>query len=386
MNKPLSIMAFIHSFEPGGVERAALRLAAGWRMRGADVRLVVGRTSGALRDEADALPYCAPRDGGRWTARFETLWMIGRLRRQVLAHRPDILFCAGNTYTVVAVAMKLLLGRNCPPIVAKISNDLVRHDLPGPARALYRLWLRLQGRLMDHFVGMAEPMRAEIIEAMRVPPHCVSIIDNPALSKAEIEALSADRTTVRPGRRFIAVGRLVRQKNYPLLLSAFASGAEPDDRLTILGEGPERARLAAQADRLGLGGRFAMPGHVPDAARWLAASDVLLLSSHYEGLPAVIVEALAAGLGIVATDCGAAMGWLLEHGRLGRLVPPGDEAAFAEAIATAAPRSPDPLEARARARRFTAERAADAYLALMRSLVAPGAEAAFPEQEEPSAA
>jgi hypothetical protein len=77
--------------------------------------------------------------------------------RRIRRHRPDVLFCAGNSYTVVAVTMRLVLGRRCPPILAKISNDLTRADLPAVARPFYRLWLRIQGRLL--IVWSAWPSR-----------------------------------------------------------------------------------------------------------------------------------------------------------------------------------------------------------------------------------
>ena len=368
----LRILTFIHSFEPGGVERVALRLVAAWRAAGCDAPVLLGRDAGAGRDAAPPLDYLAPRRDAGWTARFETAWMIGRLRREIVRMRPDILFCAGNSYAVVAVTMKLLFGRRCPPIVAKISNDLERRDLPAPARAAYRLWLRLQGLAIDHFVGMAEPMRIEIASAMRVPPHRIAIIDDPALDNAEFDRLRMARDTrVKPatGRRFITIGRLVRQKNFTMLLRAFAAGSNSDDHLTILGEGPQRRRLARLADRLGLAGRLTMPGH-SDIARWIGESDILLMSSDYEGVPAVVIEALAAGLAIVATDCSTAMAELLDNGRLGQLLPPGDCKRFAAGIAAASSHSVDSTAAERQAARFTVATAAPLYLALMQRLAA----------------
>lgn len=140
--------------------------------------------------------------------------MIFVLARQIRALRPDVLFAAGNSYAVVAVAMKLLLGRACPPIVLKISNDLGRADLPAPVRLLYRLWCRVQGRLIDHFIGLAPAMRAEIAHAMRVSPDRITIIDDPALGEADytrLAAIGAARAAPGPARRYVAIGRLATQ-------------------------------------------------------------------------------------------------------------------------------------------------------------------------------
>ncbi|PNB38085.1 glycosyltransferase, partial [Pseudomonas sp. FW305-130] len=84
------------------------------------------------------------------------------------------------TYTALAVALKLTLGPACPPIVVKISNDLVRPDMPLPLRYFYRRWLRIQGRHLDHFVGMAPAMRGEIARLVGVPQSRISVIADPA--------------------------------------------------------------------------------------------------------------------------------------------------------------------------------------------------------------
>jgi glycosyltransferase involved in cell wall biosynthesis len=373
--RALRILTFLHSFEPGGVERVALRLHGAWLAQGADARLVFGRTDGAMRREWPGLAFEVFPGIGVPTAAWETLWMMCRLPGAIRRHRPDVLFCAGNSYTVVAVTMRLLLGRRCPPILAKISNDLSRADLPAPARPFYRLWLGIQGRMLHRLVGMAEPMRAELQTLMHAPANHVAIIDDPALDEAQVAALATARhqPAIRPagqtGRRFLAIGRLAGQKNFPLLLRAFARMAKPDDRLTILGEGGARRSLEALAATLGITDRVALPGHVNPVADALLAADALVLSSDYEGVPAVVPEALAAGLPIVSTDCSVSMADLLGHGRFGLLVPVRDEAALADAMNRIGTMPFDIDAARAQARRFTVEIAARRYLEEMERLV-----------------
>ncbi|MFM9935135.1 MAG: glycosyltransferase [Novosphingobium sp.] len=372
---PLRVLTFLHSFEPGGVERVALRLHAVWSAAGVDSRLVMGRTAGAMRREWPGLqpellgPEVIP------SARWETLWMILHLPRAIRRIRPDVLFCAGNSYTIVAVMMRLLLGRRCPPVAAKISNDLTRADLPALVRPFYRAWLRIQGRMLGRLVGMAPPMRAEIAELMRAPQDRIAIIDDPSLDEADIQRLAAARAAARaagtragPGRRFLAIGRLAAQKNFGLLLDAFAAMAGPDDRLAIVGEGGERPALEARIKRLGIAAKVRLPGHVSPLDAELAAVDALVLSSDYEGVPAVVAEALAAGLPVVATRCSVSMDDMLGAGRFGVLVPVGDAAALAGAMADIANLQFDEAAAREQARRFTVEIASDRYLALMEGL------------------
>lgn len=377
----MRVLTFLHSFEPGGVERVALRLIRHWRGQGVDAPLFMGRLDGAMAGDVGAgLNPVVPRARVD-TAAWETLWMIWTLPRAVRMLRPDVLFCAGNTYAIVAVALKLRLGRACPPIVAKVSNDLDRRDTPWPARLAYGWWLRVQGRMIDRFVGMAAPMTAEIAGHMRIAAAAVAIVPDPALSMAQIDALRAV-AAIRPaaGRRFVAVGRLVAQKNLALTLRAFARGATPADHLTLIGDGPERAALERLARRLGVAERVRFAGYVADPAAMLPAFDVLLLSSNYEGVPAVMLEALAAGIAIVATDCSRSMASLLADGALGTLVPVREETAFADAIHAVRPGDQDRAASLAQARRFTIERAADAYLGVMTEAMAAAGQKKVPNR------
>ena len=366
------VLTFLHSFEPGGVERIALRLVRQWRALGVDAPLFLGRTDGDMAGDVGAdLEFILPPNAGPHRARMETLWMIRTLPRVVRELRPDVLFCSGNTYAVVAVALKLLLGRDCPPILVKVSNDLDRQDQPGWFRFFYRLWLGTQGRYLDHFIGMETPMAEEIGQSLGVSADRITIIPDPALSRPLIERLRAKRGDGRGdgvGRRFVCVGRLTAQKNVALMLSAFARGGRDEDTLTVIGDGIERTRLEALARDLGIEGRVRFEGYAPEPALLLPSFDVLLLSSNYEGVPAVVLEALAAGLAIVATDCSRSMATLLGHGAMGDLVRVGDEQALAQAIARVRPDSQDQALSLAQARRFTLESAAEAYLGVMSGL------------------
>ena len=370
MRAPLRIAIPIHSFEPGGVERVALNLAAAWQADGAEVRVLLGREAGAMRDAAPALNYVV-RPEPVPTASFETLWMIWAAWRWLRANEVDVLFAAGNTYAIVGVALKLLLGTRCPPIVIKISNDLERRDLPAPARWAYRLWLRLQGRMLDRFVGMALPMRAEIAEAMQVQDTRIAIIEDPSLEAAQFGRLAAfPRTSDVPrAPHYVAVGRLSGQKNFALMLRAFARLNDPAARLVVVGEGGDRAKLERLAADLGIADRFTMPGHC-DPAPYLAKASAFVLSSDYEGVPAVVIEALAAGLPIAGTDCSVSMAALTGHGDFGCLVPVRDAAALAAAMQQVLTMPFDPASARSSTRSFTIAAAAGRYLTLFREAAA----------------
>jgi glycosyltransferase involved in cell wall biosynthesis len=371
MTVPLRIAIPIHSFEPGGVERVALGLAEHWQQTGHQVMIVLGRDEGLDRGRASPSLAYRIRSSRVPTARFETLWMIWCFLLALSRERVDVIFCPGNTYAVVCFAMSLLLGERCPPIVCKISNDLVRRDTSPLHRVLYRGWLRAQGMVFDRFVALAEPMHDEIVDRLGVGAHRVVTIHDPAMTRQRFDGLAA---IPRPGRsrhryRFLALSRLVPQKNLEVMLRAFAAGFRPGDALTIVGDGPELVRLQTLARRLAVEDRVHFPGHVTDPDPYLRDADCLLLSSDYEGVPAAVLEAIAAGLQIVATDCSSSMDLLAGQGTRATLVPVRDIEALARAIAEAdrLPR-PDPAQ-RQYAARFTVESAAGAYVAAMRRAI-----------------
>ena len=358
----------IHSFEPGGVERVALRLAHRWQEAGEQVTIVLGRNEGRCKNDAPPLDYFTlpePFSSASW----ETIWMIWSLYRFLLTERVDVLFCPGNTYTIVCVVMRLLLGERCPPVLVKISNDLERQDLPRALRPPYRFWLRIQGFFLDHFVALAGPMLPGIVERLGIGRDKATVISDPALSECELEQLSETRLhRVPSGCCFLSVGRLVSQKNHALLIEAFERHSSPDDRLVIAGEGPERRSLEALVDRRGLKDRVSLIGHSDDIAGLLEQADVFALSSDYEGVPAVVIEALAAGVPIAATDCCDSMEWLLQHGRFGVTAPVRDAHGLGAAMNAARHLTPLHREMADFVAQFTIEHAAGAYLFAMQAL------------------
>jgi glycosyltransferase involved in cell wall biosynthesis len=125
---------------------------------------------------------------------------------------------------------------------------------------------------------------------------------------------------------------MVPQKRFDLLLRALASIDHRDARLTILGDGPLRPSLERLARELGVGDRVDMPGYVEDVTAWLRRSDLLVLSSDYEGLPAVIVEALACNVPVGTTQSFFAARDLLGGFASCAVVPIGDPQALARAV------------------------------------------------------
>jgi glycosyltransferase involved in cell wall biosynthesis len=165
----------------------------------------------------------------------------------------------------------------------------------------------------------------------------------------------------------LGVGKLKPQKDFATLLRAFATlRAGRAARLVILGEGEQRGELEALAQNLGIAADVALPGFVDNPFPYMARASLFVLSSRFEGLPGVLIQALACGCPAVSTDCPSGPAEILEGGRYGPLVPVGDAEGLARAMAEtlAAPLSPDIL--RERAAFFSTERAACNTLAVLR--------------------
>jgi glycosyltransferase involved in cell wall biosynthesis len=158
------------------------------------------------------------------------------------------------------------------------------------------------------------------------------------------------------------MGRLVPQKDFATLLRAFALvRADRPARLVILGEGPERDRLMLLARELGIENDVLLPGFVTNPFAWVGRASLFVLSSAWEGLPTVLVEALACGTPVIATDCPHGPRAILEGGDLGPLVPVGDSRKMAEAMRRMLDAPTERSRLLARAAAFHEDRAIEAY-------------------------
>jgi glycosyltransferase involved in cell wall biosynthesis len=214
-----------------------------------------------------------------------------------------------------------------PVIVHHVHGWSFRPYQPAIGRLTYVVLERLAARVTDCVIHVSD---ADLAEGMRyriVPTERTCVLPTPV----DLERFYP-RTSRTPdgGRTVITVTRLGSPKDTATLLRA-VSAMKTAVHLDIVGGGPERAALEALARRLGVGQRVRFLGVRDDVPDLLARSDVFVLSSQSEGMPTAIVEAMAAGVPVVATDVGG-VAQVLNHGRAGRLVPPGDPSALAAAM------------------------------------------------------
>ena len=180
----------------------------------------------------------------------------------------------------------------------------------------------------------------------------------------------------------LAPGRLQKEKDYSTLIKAFALlSSRRSCRLVILGEGRGRKRLERLAQELGLAGRISLPGWVENPFAFMSHASLFVVSSRYEGLSMVLVEAMACGCPCVSTDCPSGPAEILRNGEVGPLVPVGDEVALAEVMHQVIDQPPDRRTLQARATDFSLERAVDEYEMLLSVLMSSSGYSQLDERE-----
>lgn len=221
---------------------------------------------------------------------------------------------------------------------------------------------------MDRVFAVSGRVADDVVQSFGADPDTVTVVPNPIVTPEIVrrarEPVDHPWFETDAGPVVLSIGRLSRQKNYPLLLRAFSRIEEDlDARLIILGEGSERERIESLVGELRLEDRVDLPGFVDNPYAFLARSAVFVLSSDWEGLPSVVIESLAVGCPVVSTDCPSGPREILDGGCYGRLVEPGDEKALASAMREAlVTESSEPERLKQRAREYSASEVAARYV------------------------
>jgi glycosyltransferase involved in cell wall biosynthesis len=324
------IAILLHDFSTGGTERIAIRLANRWVAAGRKVTIVCGTDEGPVRALAAAAievialdPPIRRSPVSRWQLARDFAPVVERIA-------PDLIFAPGNFHLPVAGLLARRMGEDAPPLICKLSNPLHRRGRGPIGQLVFRQVLRTFSRPVDGFVAMSRNLHAEACRMLG--PAWIDLIGEPILDTDGDIPGPPDATPL-----ILCIGRLVAQKNFLRAIHAFEHvAARTDARLVILGEGVQRARLTREIDRIGLAHRVDMPGHVADVRPWLARARMLLISSDYEGYPAVAIEALAMHRPVVATRCSPAIEEFLPHPGFGRVVSDDPEAIAAAIVETLA--------------------------------------------------
>lgn len=353
---------FLPELTAGGAQQALLTLCPHFVTAAGRVDLVLACAEGELLERVpDGVRVVDLSDGRTPRTRLGLgLHSTRRLVRYLRRERPQALLSTLTGANLVAVVARALAD---PRVRLVLREANTPDNLRGPltARAVRRLYPHA-----DAVIAVSGATRAALVAASGVPESRIRTIFNP-VDIGHLTRLAGERPPRNGGDDgppvIVAVGRLVPQKDPLTLLEAFAElRATRAARLVIAGEGPLRVPLETRVEALGLGSDVELPGFVDNPYPLMARAATVALASRWEGMPNVLLESLALGTPIVATDCGSGAREILDDGRLGRLVAPGDAVALADALARELD-DPTPAETlRSHAATFAADRIAAAYL------------------------
>jgi glycosyltransferase involved in cell wall biosynthesis len=293
--------------------------------------------------------------------------------------RPRVVLAHGDLPILFSVIGKIFVHTRIP--IYAISHGtagFVFEEKKSLRHRLLKYAVRRSFRYADIVIAVSRGLAEQLVSSLLLEQDRIRAIYNGvdierigSLSKEQGRSFFSDQR----GPLIIGVGRLNPQKNFALLIRAVALVIKQRAcRLLILGEGSERPSLEGLCCKLNVGNVVAMPGFVANPFAYMAEASVFVLSSIHEGLPTVLIEAMACGTPVVSTDCPAGPREILSDGRYGSLVPMNDVEALATAILNTL-EHPLPADVlKARAQYFSLEAYIDAYQKLLAPYMAKGEE------------
>jgi len=356
------IAILVKHLSVGGVQKVMVRLANKFADRGHRVDLVLVKGKGALaRDVASEVRIVALDSHRMW-------WGLPNLIRYLRQSRPDTLLAGGWQVNMIATWAKLTFTSF--KLVLSVHSNITHQSRNSDVwyAPINPLAIKIFYPLADAIVTVSGGILDDLSTISSTAAENGRVVYNPVvdqrlLAKAQVEVSHPWFAQENDTPVLLGVGRFGPEKNFALLLRTFAKVCRQREmRLIMLGDGEERDELERLTRKMDMQNRVDFVGFEENPYKYMARGSLLVMSSRFEGLPSVLVEALACGCPIVSTDCPSGPREILENGKWGYLVPVGDEEALAEAITESLNEEHDPERLRQRAMDFSVDRAVDEYL------------------------
>jgi len=359
------IALFAKHLSVGGLEKITVRLANEFARRGHTVDLVLAKGRGPLESEvASDVQIVALRSHRMWGA-------LPNLLRYLKRSQPDVLLAAGWQVNVIAIWTKMLSLTSFRLVVSVHTNATRQSEISNAWYARFSLpAIKVFYPFADAIIAVSKGVLEDLSGISSRAAENGHVIYNPTVDqdlfkKAHQELSHPWFTEKNDVPVLLGVGRMGSQKNFSLLIRAFAQLCRHREaRLVLLGDGDERRALEALTHVLNVQDSVEFVGFEENPYKYMARADVFVLSSRSEGLPTVLIEALACGCPIVSTDSSEGVREILGNGEFGTLVPVGDREALADAITIGLTHDSSPVRLRRRANDFKIQNAVKEYLSL----------------------
>ncbi len=325
----MKILVSIYSLHRGGAERVVSRLSQEWAK---DHEVVI-----ALSDPDIVYPYGGRIVDMKCKAQHSlikkgvmVLKRIFTLVSVIRKEKPDAIFTFMEGANIPAIVASRILGVSDRLIISVRNNLDALHPLYGP-------YMRRLYNIPRYVVAVSEGVRTNLIQVLNLDSERVIVIPNP-LPMQEIVEKKKDMCVLAEVSRhtIVATGRLVPQKGFDTLIRAYAHARKDtrmdDTNLVIMGEGAERQSLEVLIQELGVDEHITLPGAVENPFACFAHVGVFVLSSRMEGMPNVLLEAMASGVPVVSTDCPYGPADIISHEENGLLVPVDNIEALGDAM------------------------------------------------------
>ena len=330
-----TILMFMHDFRGGGAEKVSVQLANGMAREGHEVVVVVVNDQGPMKE------LLATKISVISLSVRKVSKSIIKLAKLLKCTEYDLLISHMTHINIAAILASAIAGKTRQLCIVEhnMMQQNFRIQRAKSVRLAY-LSTKLLYKLCPTIIAVSEGVKNGVVRFAGVNKNSVKVIYNPVV---DFEILADAQRDCSRGRSHIfmdgeepvilGIGSLTEQKNFSLLIDAVIklNNIFPV-KCIILGEGPLRQALQDKIDKAGFNERIHLEGYVKNPLTYLYQSDIFVLSSSWEGLPTVLIEALATGVKVVSTDCDSGPREILQDGRYGTLVrsdPSGEELAFA---------------------------------------------------------
>ena len=325
----IKLAVVIPSLTPDGAERVIINILRNINLKKFEVTLILVDKRGGAKELIPASIPIIQLNVSR------VRYSIPKLVKTLNSIRPDIIFSTLGHMNLLLLFSRSLLRFRHKIIVREAntpSEDLKK--LPLIKRMIFRklyAWLYPKA---DIIVAQCKAMKMDLVKTFGLDEAKIVHIYNPIDLDYIRRAMVAENPYKNNRINVLAVGRLTRQKGFDILIEAFQHVAKVfhDAHLTILGQGELKEELESKVAKLGLSGKVSFEGFKKNPYPYYRYADVYVLSSRWEGFPNSLLEALACGCKVVATDCKSGPREILGDNEYGILVPPEDPEALARGI------------------------------------------------------
>lgn len=327
----MKIAFLIPTLEAGGAERVVSLMANFWAEKGLDVIIFsldspVNKPFFSLHPAVKYYPLNLLKSEKRYLQKAKrTIHQIFTVRKHVKKHKPDVLI--GHLDITIFLTITSTLVSNVKAIAYEGNNPYLNKT-----NKYLQIINNFLYRFADHIVLQTHQISKTFPSFLQDK---ISVIYNP-VSKPDVQLRSEDYARNLSNKMIVSVGRLEPQKGYDVLLKAFylfvKENQHPDWSLLIMGEGVERQKLEKLCVSYNIKDQVFLPGKVKKPYEQLRDCSIFVLSSRFEGLPNVLLEAMSLGLPVISTRCKFGPEEIIQHRQNGMLVPVEDYIALSETL------------------------------------------------------